>query len=145
MAKKNQLSEAEVLARMAGSFQKQTEKIEAMPDAVTTTENPVEFPEKEKNTNQPFPSKEIHSNGNGGNGKKNMYEERFLSRTINGVYRSNVGISKETLCIAERVIARIFDNKVAVGAYIDNILLEHFNKYKKDFEVWLAERPVTIF
>jgi hypothetical protein len=145
MAKKL-LNEADVLARMAGNFQEQTGKIEVTPEAVTTIENPVEFPEKEKNTNDEdagqhsFPSKEVH-----GNGKKNTYEKKFLSRDICGIFRTNVGVSKDTLNIAERIIARVFDNKIAVGAYVDNILLEHFNKYREDFEVWLVERPVTIF
>ncbi|MDR1056465.1 MAG: DUF3408 domain-containing protein [Prevotellaceae bacterium] len=145
MAKKL-LNEADVLARMAGNFQEQTGKIEATPEVVTTIENPVEFPEKEKKTNgedagqQSFPSKEVH-----GNGKKNTYEKKFLSRDICGIFRTNVGVSKDTLNIAERIIARVFDNKIAVGAYVDNILLEHFNKYREDFEVWLVERPVTIF
>jgi hypothetical protein len=150
MAKKYQLSEAEVLARMAGNFQKQAEKTEVAIDAVITPEKPVEYPEKEKEAlgkdidieQQPFPSKDIP---NSGSGKKNIYEEKFLKRIIPGSFRGNVGISKDTLDIAERVIARLFDNKIAIGAYVDNILVEHFNKHRKDFDTWLAERPVTIF
>jgi hypothetical protein len=148
MTKKNQLSEAEVLARMAGSFQKQAEKTKTAADRVTASEKPAQHPEREKNADdeeagqQLFSSKEIHGTGNG---RRNSYEEKFLGRVISGSFRSNVGISKNTLDIAERVIARIFDNKIATGAYVDNILMEHFSKYRKDFEVWLAERPVTIF
>jgi hypothetical protein len=126
---KKLLNEADVLARMAGNFQEQTEKIKVTPETITTIESPVEFP-----------SKEIH-----GNGKKNTYEKKFLSRDICGIFRANVGVSKDTLSIAERIIARVFDNKIAVGAYVDNILMEHFSKYREDFEVWLVERPATIF
>jgi hypothetical protein len=141
MAKKTQktISEADLLARMAGGFRKAAD-----------AEEPVRKPEKEKNADdrdeeqQAFilKGKETYSSGNG---KKNAYEEKFLSRTIYGVNRSNVGISKETLNIAERVIARIFDNKIAISTYMDNILWEHFNRYKKEYEIWLTEKPNIIF
>jgi hypothetical protein len=153
MTKKNQqLSETEVLARMASGFQKRSEKteekIETTTDPATTSKKTIEYPEKEKNADdegaeqQLFISKEIHG---AGNGRRSSYEEKFLKRVISGSFRSNVGISRDTLDIAERVIARLFDNKIAVSAYVDNILVEHFNKYKRDFDMWLAERPVTIF
>jgi hypothetical protein len=136
---KTTLSEAEVLARMAGNFRKTVDAEE--PD------EPFKEEEKVNNGNDEqqlfiLKGKEAHGSGNG---KKNTYEENFLNRTIYGVNRSNVGISKETLNIAERIIARIFDNKIAVGTYIDNILWEHFNRYKKEYEAWLVEKPNVIF
>jgi hypothetical protein len=122
---------------MAGGFRKAAD-----------AEEPVREPEKEKNADdaeeeqQAFilKGKETYSNG-----KKDAYEEKFLSRTIYGVNRSNVGISKETLNIAEKIIARIFDNKIAISTYMDNILWEHFNRYKKEYEIWLTEKPNIIF
>jgi hypothetical protein len=155
MVKRNQsqLSEAEVLARMAGNFQKQVEneKTETTPDTGTASGNHVEHLEKEKKLGDEAASGfsqsglSLKDKDTGGNGKKNIYEEKFLKRIISGSFRSNVGISKDTLDIAERVIARLFDNKIAVSAYVDNILMEHFNKYRKDFDTWLVERPLTIF
>jgi hypothetical protein len=137
MAKKNQLSEAEVLARMAGNFRE-----------TIGSEKPDEnFKKEEKVNNENDEQRLFVSRGKEtyGNGKRSNYEEKFLNRTIYGVNRSNVGISKETLNIAEKVIARIFDNKIAIGTYIDNILWEHFNRYKKEYEAWLVEKPNVIF
>jgi hypothetical protein len=135
---KTTLSEAEVLARMA-NFRKTVEAEE--PDETFKKEEKVNNGNDEQ---QSFilKGKEAHGSGNG---KKNTYEEKFLNRTIYGVNRSNVGISKDTLNIAERIIARIFDNKIAIGTYIDNILWEHFNRYKKEYEAWLVEKPNVIF
>ncbi|MDR1898278.1 MAG: DUF3408 domain-containing protein [Prevotellaceae bacterium] len=141
MAKKmTDINEEEMLARMAGNGYH------------STTNNSQQFeqpipeniaPEKEEKffMNELSPAVEARS----GNGKKDSYVEKYLSRNIIGTVRGNVGISKGTLDIAEKVIARIFDNKIAVGAYIDNIVLEHFNKHKKDYELWLTEKPTAIF
>ena len=141
MAKNPQttISEADLLARMAGGFRK-----------AAATEALKRETEKEKSADdgeegqQVFILKGKETYGSG-NGKKSVYEEKFLSRTIYGANRSNVGISKETLTIAGRVVARIFDNKIAISTYMDNILWEHFNRYKKEYEIWLTEKPNIIF
>jgi hypothetical protein len=131
------VNEDEILARMAGVNNHQSSPVSTSM-ILTNGENPI----KEKNGNNEEQARDVR---NGGNGKKNTYEEKYLARTIYGAYRGNVGISKDTLAIAERVVARVFDNRIAIGAYIDNILREHFNKYKKDYELWLAEKPLEIF
>jgi hypothetical protein len=122
------IDEKEMLARMAGIGNNNSQ----------SQKNPI----KEKGDDGGQPLYIVKENGNG---KKNTYEEKYITRSIYGTYRGNVGISKDTLDIATKIIARIFDNRIAIGAFIDNILWEHFNKYKKDYELWLAEKPTAIF
>jgi hypothetical protein len=145
MAKKVSIpiDENEMLARMAGvnNYQPQPTVQPAM--FVSPKDEEILIKEKGKESEQLLRiSKEVPG---GGNGKRGAYEEKYLTRTIYGAYRGNVGISKNTLDIAEKVIARIFDNRIAIGVFIDNILWEHFNKYKKDYELWLAEKPTVLF
>jgi hypothetical protein len=145
MAKKvsANIDENEILARMAGSSTYQPQPTMRSPVLASPEDENIPVKEKGEETEHPLRiSKEVPS---GGNGKKSTYEEKYLTRTIYGANRGNVGISKDTLDIAESIIARIFDNRMAVGAFIDNILLDHFNKYKKDYELWLAEKPIVIF
>jgi hypothetical protein len=141
MAKKiTDINEEEMLARMAGKgYHSATNNSQQFEQPIP--ENMA--PEKEEKIfmNELPPAVEARS----GNGKKDSYVEKYLCRNIIGTSRGNVGISKDTLNIAESVIARIFENKLAVGAYIDNIVLEHFNKHKKDYELWLTEKPTAIF
>ncbi|MDR2408610.1 MAG: DUF3408 domain-containing protein [Bacteroidales bacterium] len=135
--KKKDVNENEILARMAGGGMNNHQPLSSVP---TSMISPVK--EREESGNGEEQIKDVR---NGGNGKKNAYEEKYFVRNIYGVYRGNVGISKDTLAIAERVVARVFDNRIAIGAFIDNILWEHFNKHKKDYELWLAEKPTAIF
>ncbi|MDR0606512.1 MAG: DUF3408 domain-containing protein [Bacteroidales bacterium] len=141
MAKKSALLDEDVvLARMAAGSTGSVDNNELNLKVVSAPKNN-DNPEKERRIIEEPLLKETHN----GNGKRGIYEEKFLRRNIYGASRGNVGISRETLDIAERVVVRIFDNKIAVGAYVDNILWEHFNKYKKDYELWLSEKPTAIF
>jgi hypothetical protein len=163
MAKKV-INEAEMMARMAGgNFQqkivdsdgdnvkhfmqvhKQRIEDDGFSEQVMTQCSQPQNSEEPKKEEKVEIEVTNDTKGSRSNERKNVYEEKFLSRNIYDTFRKNVGISKETLDIAERVVARIFDNKIAVSTYVDNVLLEHFTKYKKDFETWLVERPVTIF
>jgi hypothetical protein len=140
-AAKREINEAEVLARMAGnSYQPKATNAPQIREPFMLGSN-APAKEEKKLPDEPLQAIEIRS----GDGKKDHYEEKFLGRSIIGAYRGNVGISRDTLAIAERVIARIFDNKIAIGTYIDNILIDHFNKYKKDYERWLSEKPAALF
>jgi hypothetical protein len=73
------------------------------------------------------------------------YERLFLSRSIVGLPRTNVGISLLTLEKVEKVIYRVFDGRIAVSTFIDNIVTEHIARHEKSMNRWLLEKSVNLF
>jgi hypothetical protein len=73
------------------------------------------------------------------------YEKLFLSRSIVGLPRTNVGISLLTLEKAEKVVHRVFDGQIAVSTFIDNIITEHIARHEKSMSRWLLEKSVNLF
>ncbi len=124
---------SELLSRMAGK----PAPAPVVQEEITKTEEPAE-----ERLNEAPISRTPNSSSSD---KKENYEERFLKRSLIGQQRTNVGMSRETVEKAELVIARIFDNKIAVGVFLDNIVSEHFEKHKKHLNSWLAEKPIEIF
>jgi hypothetical protein len=73
------------------------------------------------------------------------YEKLFLSRSIVGLPRTNVGISLLTLEKVEKIIYRVFDGRIAVSTFIDNIVTEHIVRHEKSMNRWLLEKSVNLF
>jgi hypothetical protein len=73
------------------------------------------------------------------------YEKLFLTRSIVGLPRTNVGISMQTLEKVERVVNRLFDGRIAVSTFIDNLVVEHLMRNEKTFNKWLLEKSTNLF
>jgi hypothetical protein len=73
------------------------------------------------------------------------YEKAYLHRNLIGLPRTNVGVSVETLRKVEQVVNRLFDGRIAVSTFVDNVVFDHLVKNEKQYNRWLLEKSSAIF
>jgi hypothetical protein len=71
------------------------------------------------------------------------YEKLFLTRSILGLPRTNTGISMSTLERVEKVVNRLFDGRIAISTFIDNVITEHLMRNERSFNKWLVEKSTN--
>ena len=75
--------------------------------------------------------------------KKDSYDEVFL-RPVVITLRKPMTVSVGTHERVERVIRMVFDNKITLSSFVENILLHHLEKYEVDFKRRLAEKKFEL-